>query len=264
MSSDLDTLEDEWSKKDPREGWVAANRGPKGKHFWVQVEVAGRNCGAFYDIGSTRNFISRSCIDRLRLGHKVQTLSRPISSTMADKNTMTVHSFIKDVPCIFSYGDGEVKHNISFLVSNDLPFDMLMGMYYLSVAKPQFDWDDLVVKYELPDGKIVRLAKFKGPSSLVDSYGCLSATSFYNFYKQPEENGMFLVFVSIKGKPTGPPPEIERIVAKYPDLFEEPTGLEDREIVHAIEIIPGSFIPKGRIYRMSPAELDDLGSNSSD
>ncbi|GBG79220.1 hypothetical protein CBR_g29271 [Chara braunii] len=48
------------------------------------------------------------------------------------------------------------------------------------------------------------------------------------------------------------------VVAKYPDLFEEPKGVVEREVVHTIEIIPGSSIPKGRIYRMSPSELDEL------
>uniref|UniRef100_A0A388K617 Reverse transcriptase domain-containing protein n=1 Tax=Chara braunii TaxID=69332 RepID=A0A388K617_CHABU len=53
-------------------------------------------------------------------------------------------------------------------------------------------------------------------------------------------------------------PEIQGVVAKYPDLFEELTGVVEKEVVHAIEIIPGSGIPKGRIYRMSPGELDEL------
>ncbi|GBG86549.1 hypothetical protein CBR_g41612 [Chara braunii] len=35
-------------------------------------------------------------------------------------------------------------------------------------------------------------------------------------------------------------------------------GVVEREVVHAIEIIPRSSIPKGRIYRMSPSELDEL------
>ncbi|GBG88025.1 hypothetical protein CBR_g46396 [Chara braunii] len=52
--------------------------------------------------------------------------------------------------------------------------------------------------------------------------------------------------------------EIEGVVAKYPDLFEEPKGVVEREVVHAVEIILGSSIPKGRIYRMSPGELDEL------
>ncbi|GBG76158.1 hypothetical protein CBR_g21907, partial [Chara braunii] len=63
---------------------------------------------------------------------------------------------------------------------------------------------------------------------------------------------------NVASEPVKMPPEIEGVVAKYPDLFEEPTGVVEREVVHAIEIIPGSSIPKGRIYRMSPGELDEL------
>ncbi|GBG71376.1 hypothetical protein CBR_g8795 [Chara braunii] len=51
---------------------------------------------------------------------------------------------------------------------------------------------------------------------------------------------------------------MEGVVAKYPDLFEEPKGVVEREVVHVIEIIPGSSILKGRICRMSPAKLDEL------
>ncbi|GBG77252.1 hypothetical protein CBR_g23580 [Chara braunii] len=69
---------------------------------------------------------------------------------------------------------------------------------------------------------------------------------------------MYLIYVSAAGEPVIMPPEIEGVVAKYLDLFEEPTGVVEREVVHAIEIIPGSSIPKGRIYWMSPGELDEL------
>ncbi|GBG88249.1 hypothetical protein CBR_g46816 [Chara braunii] len=69
---------------------------------------------------------------------------------------------------------------------------------------------------------------------------------------------MYLVYVSAAGEPVKMSPEIEGVVAKYPDLFEEPKGVVEREVVHAIEIIPGSSILKGRIYQMSPSELDEL------
>ncbi|GBG64090.1 hypothetical protein CBR_g40539 [Chara braunii] len=86
----------------------------------------------------------------------------------------------------------------------------------------------------------------------------MCAAAFYNYYKQNQEEGMYLVYVSAAGKPVKMPPEIEGVVAKYPDLFEEATGVVEREVVRAIEIIPASSIPKGRIYRMSPRELDEL------
>ncbi|GBG79965.1 hypothetical protein CBR_g30227 [Chara braunii] len=79
----------------------------------------------------------------------------------------------------------------------------------------------------------------------------------YDPQQNPEE-GMYLVYVSAAGELVKMPPEIEGVVAKYPYLFEEPTGVVEKEVVHAIEIIPGSSIPKGRIYRMSQGELDEL------
>ncbi|GBG77587.1 hypothetical protein CBR_g24034 [Chara braunii] len=231
----LEDLQREWSTRDPRESWVALGRGPRGEHFIVEVGVGGRKCGAFVDIGSTRNFISRDCVDRLRLKDWVQRLSRPVASTLANKERMLVEDYVKDVVCTFSYPGGERNHNISFLVSDELPFDIL-GMYYLEVAKPQFDWDKKVLKHELPNGRTVTLAKYKA-NRLIDSYGCLRASAFYNYYKQNQEEGMYLVYVSEKGEAVKTPPEIETIVAKYPDLFEEPSGVVDREVVHAIEII---------------------------
>ncbi|GBG74194.1 hypothetical protein CBR_g17906 [Chara braunii] len=69
---------------------------------------------------------------------------------------------------------------------------------------------------------------------------------------------MYLVYVSAAGERGKMSSEIDGVVAKYPDLFEEPTGVVEREVVHALEIILGSSIPKGRIYRMSPSELDEL------
>ncbi|GBG85963.1 hypothetical protein CBR_g40776 [Chara braunii] len=257
VSEALEDLESEWSSKDPRESWVALRKGPRGEHFVVEVDVGGRKCGAFIDIGSTRNYISRDCLERLRLQDRVQHLTRPVASTLANKEHMIVTDYIKDVVCTFSYGGGELNHKISFLVNDDLPFDMLLGMYYLEVAKPQFDWDKKVLKHKLPDGRTVRLTKFKA-SSIIDTYGCLCASAFYNYYKQNQEEGVYLVYVSEKGVAVKTPPEIEHVVAKFPDLFKEPTGVVEREIVHAIEIIPESKTPKGRIYRMAPAELDEL------
>ncbi|GBG73443.1 hypothetical protein CBR_g16159 [Chara braunii] len=170
---------------------------------------------------------------------------------------MVVNDFLQDVECCFPYAGGDLRHRVSFLVSDELPMDMLLGMYYLFVAQPQFDSDRKVVKHTLPGGGTARLHKFKA-SSLIESYGCMCAAAFYNYYKQNQEEGMCLVYVSAVGEPVKMPPEIEGVVAKYPDLFEEPTGVVDREVVHAIEIIPGSSIRKGRIYRMSPGELDEL------
>ncbi|GBG73683.1 hypothetical protein CBR_g17025 [Chara braunii] len=253
----LEELEEEWSRLDPLASWTALAKAPKGEMFVSEIVVGGRKAGAYYDTCSTRNFISRACVERLRLQGQVQRLSQHVESTCANKQRMVVNDYLQDVKCLFPFAGGELRHRVSFLVSDDLPMDILLGMYYLSVAQPQFDWDRKVVKHTLPGGGTARLHKFKA-SSLIDAHGCICAAAFYNYYKQHQEEGMYLVYVSVAGEPVKMPPEIEGVVAKYPDLFEEPTRVVDREVVHAIEIIPGSSIPKGRFYRMSPGELDEL------
>ncbi|GBG65032.1 hypothetical protein CBR_g49102 [Chara braunii] len=253
----LEELEEEWSRLDPLASWTALAKAPKGEMFVSETVVGGRKAGAYYDTCSTRNFISRVCVERLRLQGQVQRLSRPVESTCANKQRMVVNDYLQDVECLFPFAGGESRHRVLFLVSDDLPMDILLGMYYLSVAQPQFDWDRKVVKHTLPGGGTARLHKFKA-SSLIDSHGCMCAAAFYNYYKQHQEEGMYLVYVSAAGEPVKMPPEMEGVVAKNPDLFEEPTGVVDREVVHAIEIIPEFSIPKGRIYRMSPGELDEL------
>ncbi|GBG59900.1 hypothetical protein CBR_g66705 [Chara braunii] len=248
----LEELDTKWSRKDPRDSWAMISRGPKGEHFVVEDDVGGRKY-----IGSTWNFISRAYVDRLRLGDQVQRLRRTVASTLANKQQMVVKDYVKDIVCTFSYGGGEVSHKISFLVSDKLPFDMLLGMYYLEVSQPQFDWDRKVLIHKLPNSRTVRLQKYKA-NSLVENYGCMCASSFYNYYKHNREEGMYLVFVSEKGEAVKTPPEMDSVVAQYSDLFEEPIGVVEREVVHAIEVVPGSRVPRGRIYRMSPAELDEL------
>ncbi|GBG83881.1 hypothetical protein CBR_g37750 [Chara braunii] len=41
-------------------------------------------------------------------------------------------------------------------------------------------------------------------------------------------------------------------------LMQEPTGLVHRQTQHRIELLPGAVPPKGRIFRMSPVELEEL------
>ncbi|GBG60261.1 hypothetical protein CBR_g4214 [Chara braunii] len=49
-----------------------------------------------------------------------------------------------------------------------------------------------------------------------------------------------------------------QVVNQYADLMQEPFGLPNRPTKHHIELLPGAVPPKGRFYRMSPAELEEL------
>ncbi|GBG89968.1 hypothetical protein CBR_g50058 [Chara braunii] len=58
--------------------------------------------------------------------------------------------------------------------------------------------------------------------------------------------------------PVSCPPEIQQVVDQYADLMQEPFGLPNRPTKHHIELLPGAVPPKGRIYRRSPGELEEL------
>ncbi|GBG92995.1 hypothetical protein CBR_g58133 [Chara braunii] len=52
--------------------------------------------------------------------------------------------------------------------------------------------------------------------------------------------------------------DLHQVVDQYADLMQEPFGLPNRPTKHHIELLPGAVPPKGRIYRMSPAEPEEL------
>ncbi|GBG88726.1 hypothetical protein CBR_g48256 [Chara braunii] len=52
--------------------------------------------------------------------------------------------------------------------------------------------------------------------------------------------------------------KLHQAVDQYADLMQEPFGLPNRPTKHHIKLLPGAVPPKGRIYRMSPAEFEEL------
>ena len=52
---------------------------------------------------------------------------------------------------------------------------------------------------------------------------------------------------------------VEDVIAEYGDVFEDPVGVEDRNVTHCINLIDEMApVPCPRIYRMSQAELAEV------
>ncbi len=62
------------------------------------------------------------------------------------------------------------------------------------------------------------------------------------------------------------PEEIQQIIDEYPDVFAElPPGLPpERDISHTIPLQPGATPPAKRMYRLSPAELEEVKRQVAD
>uniref|UniRef100_A0A388L5R7 Reverse transcriptase domain-containing protein n=1 Tax=Chara braunii TaxID=69332 RepID=A0A388L5R7_CHABU len=92
---------------------------------------------------------------------------------------------------------------------------------------------------------------------------CLSAPAFARLVRKEQlEEQVFIVYVrpvtEAQEKDSSTDPTIAKLLEKFKDLTESPTGVVPRPIQHRIEIEPGSRTPKGAIYRMSPRELEEL------
>ncbi|GBG76590.1 hypothetical protein CBR_g22469 [Chara braunii] len=129
---------------------------------------------------------------------------------------------------------------------------------WLRAVNPKIDWH--IPKVELPNSKGVyqpcMIAADHHPKT---SCFCLRARKFYALSRQYDHERLFIALVKQTDAPTTPcPPEIQQVVDQYTDLMQEPFGLPNRPTKHHIELLPGAVPPKGRIYRMSPAELEEL------
>ncbi|GBG81139.1 hypothetical protein CBR_g31815 [Chara braunii] len=133
-----------------------------------------------------------------------------------------------------------------------------LDMEWLKAVNPRIDWQ--IPKVELPDSKGVyqpcMIAVEHHPKT---SCFCLRAREFYALSRQYDHERLFLAL----GKQTDAPtvschPEIQQVVDQYADQMKELFGLPNRPTKHHIELLPGAVPPKGRVYRMSPVELEEL------
>ncbi|GBG73149.1 hypothetical protein CBR_g12867 [Chara braunii] len=190
-------------------------------------------------------------------GMKVVQLQQPLQVRIGDSTVLTIREKVRGIPVTFD-GAGEVRHSLNFYIFPDLPFDLVFSMQWLRAVNPRIDWQ--IPKVELPNSKGVyqpcMIAADHHPKT---SCFCLRAREFYALSRQYDHERLFIALVKQTDAPSTPcPPEIQQVVDQYADLMQEPFGLPNRPTKHHIELLPGAVPPKGRIYRMSPAELEEL------
>ncbi|GBG77990.1 hypothetical protein CBR_g25923 [Chara braunii] len=209
------------------------------------------------DCGATRNFMSPSAVKKLHLGMKVQQLQQPLLVRIGDSTVLSIREKVKGIPVTFDTA-GKVRHSLNFYIFPELPFDLVFSMQWLRAVNRRIDWQ--IPKVELPDSQGVyqpcMIAADHHPKT---SCYCQRAREFHALSRQYHHERLFIALVKQTDAPlVSCPPEIQQVVDQYADLMQEPFGLPNRPTKHHIELLPGAVPPKGRIYRMSPAELEEL------
>ncbi|GBG70850.1 hypothetical protein CBR_g8150 [Chara braunii] len=253
--------------KERMPAWAKMKKESKTQVILVDVEVFRSRVGALIDSGTTRSYISRRALKKLRLGLKVKKLADPIVSVLADNRTMRVEDYVEGVQAYFRLEKDEkvekVLHSLTLLVQDDLPFDIVLGMDWGEAAGATLHLREHECRLPSPSGEVktARLFHVSGVDNTL-AHCCLSAPAFARLVKEQLEDQVFVVYVRLvteaKEEVSSTDPTIAKLLEEFKDLTESPTGVVPRPIQHRIKIEPGSRTPKGAVYKMSPRELEEL------
>ncbi|GBG72918.1 hypothetical protein CBR_g12639 [Chara braunii] len=229
----------------------------KSELILLRPYILGAKIKGVLDCGATRNFISPKAVSKLHLDQRLVKLRQPLEVRIGDSSTVRITTVVKGLPVSFDK-QGEVRHRLNFYVFPNVPFDLVFSMQWLGATNPRIDWR--IPRVELPDRHgVYRPCMLADEYHLVSSCYCMSARKFLRFSRQTDHARLFVAYVKQTDVETAPCPfQIQQVVDRFSDLMEEPTGLFHRQTKHKIEILLGSVPPKGRVYRMSPAELEEL------
>ncbi|GBG66483.1 hypothetical protein CBR_g63066 [Chara braunii] len=129
---------------------------------------------------------------------------------------------------------------------------------WLRAVNPRINWQ--IPRVELPDRQgVYQQCMIAADHHPKTSCYCLRAREFHALSRQYHHERLFIALVKqTDAPPVSCPPEIQQVGDQYADLMQEPFGLPNRPTKHHIELLPGAVPPKGHVYRMSPAELEEL------
>ena len=229
--------------------------GNKERLLRVNGKINGHKAWILLDSGASRNFLDDQFVKRCNITTQE---SAPVTIELADGRKQDTNRVvnIKDLHLDTYHTTG-----ISAQVIKLQRYDAILGKPWLYHANPTIDWrtNKLTFKY--------------GPKTIVvkadstqqqQTPGCNSLfISHQQLARTPSTAELFAVcLANTEGKDTKSPPlEVQQLLKNFSDIFPEelPKVLPpQRNVDHAIELVPGSEPPSRPIYRLSYEETNEL------
>ncbi|GBG63914.1 hypothetical protein CBR_g39919 [Chara braunii] len=221
---------------------------------------------ALVDSESTHSYVSKKGLKKLHLGMKMQKLSEPVVSKLADNCEMRVEEYVEGIKAYFRL-EGEKKvekllYSLTLLVEENLPFDIILAGDWGNTAYADVKMGEHECWLPSPEGgkKKMRLFHESG-IEFSPSLCCMCAPALARHVGKENVVGLFLVAYV---KPTTEEEQMEEVIMhqvenllkEFADLGESTAGGVEREIKHQIEIEPGSRTPKGPTFWMKENVCD--------
>ena len=240
-----------------------------------RAKLNGHACLVLVDSGATANFVSENFVRRCRIRTCPRTQQTEVA--MGDG---TVYSVDRQLPGA-DLTVGGYRDRISFMETKlGTSFDVILGKPWLRRINPRIDWesDNLFFEHK---GRFhqwhTALQEDTKPAE-VDLISVGEAEILLRRSPKPKAK-LLMVHASIQeeagqdtlveseGDDTLVDDQLRAVVREYADVLPQtlPGGLPpQRNIDHAIEVLPGSAPPSRPAYRMSPDELQELRRHLAD
>ena len=226
-------------------------------HPLIKLEgtVNGTKAVMLVDTGANGNFIDSSFVAKHHLSPLLTEQKHTI--TLADGSNKVAEHQVKGKLTIDNYHD---TINLVMLPLNNASYDIILGMAWIRAvqANIQLNPDAVVVNWN--NHRVILKPSEKNRDGGLISKRQLKKEIIATIYigKQTQVAG------SDPSSPTQP--IVDNLQAQYKDVFG---GLPHvlppkRDVDHHIDLIPGAIPPSRPVYRMSPAELDELKKQLDD
>jgi hypothetical protein len=244
---------------------LAAARYRSRKLIKLHVVIAGKPAVCLVDSGASGNFISSSFVGQHCLTSHICGTQEPIKIELADGSQHFANQLLRAVSLTIStYTDCE-----DFVLLPLGGYDVILGMPWLERLDPCISWRKKSLTFH-----------HNGASHVLESplaLHLMSGVELERAYRKnlistiailrKEEEAFECSAITSAADLIGQKPATEvdharlKMLNEYGDVFptDLPRGLPpEREVDHRIELTPGSAPPSRPLYRMSPAELDEL------
>ncbi|KAA8495185.1 Transposon Ty3-I Gag-Pol polyprotein [Porphyridium purpureum] len=217
----------------------------------VQGSVDCVNLPLLLDSGASHNFLSHRILRGIP--HlKDKFTSHGGSVTLADGSSTNTFGMVQGVKVMI---DG-TEQSINFVVCDLKDQDAILGMEWLRASNPDIDW---------VEGR-VRLRK-KASSENVNTNKVITWKELRQLLRGEGLQECFLGVLkttSVK-EDSVRTEDTEKLVREFEGLFEEPQSLPpDRKVNHTIKLKDEKPVRVGRVYRLSPSELEALRESLND
>lgn len=217
----------------------------------VVIHINGKRAVALLDSGSSCSFINQEFAVKANC-QLIPVKPRTIAVAGGSKLLSTAV-----VPnCEFQLAKVKLKHNFRTL---PLPsHDVILGYDWFTLVSPiAFDIPRNTFSFTQEGKQTITAAIFNDVEHVKE----IPAEKMHKLLDKGVEGFLLQVETILKEVPeTVPtPPQIQKLLLEYADLFEEPTTLPPhRELDHTIPLVPGAAPPQVRPYRVPQHQKKEM------